>query len=304
MCKFSIIIPALNAGTTIAETIESILLQDFRDWEAIIVDDGSTDATWQIAASFDDPRIRVIRNPGKGPSDARNFAALNVAKGEAIAFCDADDIWHRNKLARTHAVFQDPSVDAVYAQIGFFRETPSDCSVISTTRRAPLTIDDLLGENPVCTMSNLAIRTSSMRASGGFDRNLVHNEDLEWLVRLVGGGCRISGIAETLVWYRTNPNGLSADLAKMRVGRNAVLATAKRYGVVSKSRNEAIYARYLARRALRLDMPSSALRFSVEGVCRSPAGFFSPLNRGLLTAIGSVVSNVMPQRMRRHLFAR
>ena len=304
--QFSIIIPCFNAAATLPDTLASLQAQTLTDWEALLVDDGSSDATPAIIAeaALADPRLRLLRNPRKGPSAARNHA-VTQAQGQIIAFCDADDLWAPQKLARMAALFTEPQTDAVFARIAFFREVPEDAAAFSTVPRGPLGISTLLGENPVCTMSNLCIRKACFTALGGFDETLVHNEDLEWLIRVAGMGMQIIGHDETLVWYRNNTFGLSADFAAMRAGRAQALATAKRFGGTTDRRAEAIYLRYLARRALRLDAGRlTALRFVLEGLHNSPAGFFSDYRRGALTALGALVAPLLNTRSRRHLFGR
>lgn len=304
--QFSIIIPCFNAATTLPATLASLQAQTLTDWEALLVDDGSNDETPAIIAeaALADPRLRWLKNPRKGPSAARNHAVTR-AQGQIIAFCDADDLWAPQKLARMVPLFAQPQTDAVYARVAFFREVPEDAAAFSTVQHVPLGITTLLGENPVCTMSNLCIRKTSFATSGGFDETLVHNEDLEWLIRLAGMGMHIVGHDETLVWYRNNVFGLSADFKAMRAGRALALATAQRFGGRTDRRAEAIYLRYLARRALRLDTGRmTALRFVLEGLCNSPAGFFSDYRRGALTALGALVAPLLSTRFRRHLFGR
>ena len=303
---FSIIIPCFNAATTLPETLASLQAQTLTDWEALLIDDGSSDATREIIAqaALADPRLHLLRNPRKGPSAARNHG-VTQARGEIIAFCDADDLWAPQKLACMAALFGRPDADAAFARIGFFRDRLEDAQAFSTVPQGALSVATLLGENPVCTMSNLCIRKTSFAASGGFDETLVHNEDLEWLIRLAGAGAQIVGHDETLVWYRNNAFGLSADFGAMRAGRAAAIATAQWYGFSSDRRAEAIYLRYLARRALRLDVGRmTALRFVLEGLRSSPQGFFSDFRRGALTAMGAVVAPLLGKRSRRSLFGR
>lgn len=304
--QFTIIIPCFNAVATLAQTLASLQAQTISQWEALLVDDGSSDATRTIIqqAAAQDPRLRLLRNPRKGPSAARNYA-VTQARGQIIAFCDADDLWEPQKLGRMVARFQKAETDAVFARIGFFCDTPHDAKVFSTVPRTPLGITTLLGENPVCTMSNLCIRKSAFIASGGFDETLVHNEDLEWLIRLAGLGFQIFGHDETLVWYRNNIFGLSADFAAMRAGRAVAITTAQRFGISANRRAEAIYLRYLARRALRLDAGRlTALRFVLEGLWTSPRGFFSDPRRGGLTALGAFLAPMLSVAARRSLFGR
>ncbi len=97
----TIVVPAFNAAPWIAECLDSILAQSFDDWQAIIVDDGSTDATADIAAEYAlrDKRIRLMSRPNGGPSAARN-TALDAVCTEYVTFVDADDILHPEALQR------------------------------------------------------------------------------------------------------------------------------------------------------------------------------------------------------------
>jgi len=111
--RVSVIIPAYNAESTIAATVDSVLGQTFSDFEIICVDDGSTDRTKAILAGYSD-RVRVVDQPNSGPAAARNHGA-RVSSGKYLAFLDADDIWLPNMLERTVAAFDaDPSLALVY----------------------------------------------------------------------------------------------------------------------------------------------------------------------------------------------
>ncbi len=306
MPYFSIVLPCFNSQATIQATLDGLSAQSFVDWEAICIDDGSDDQTRSMiyVRAAQDPRIIPVSNPGKGPSAARNYAATEIASGEVIAFCDADDIWCPQKLGEMHREMTRGDIDGAFGQVAFFNKTPGDCRVRSSVPQHDLTVAVLLGENPVCTMSNLAIRRRTFLLSGGFDETLVHNEDLEFLIRLVGHGSRIRGIDSLHVWYRTNTDGLSSDLKAMRDGRNSALKTARVLGYGPNRRSEAIYLRYLAHRALRLDEnPLAALRFTFAGIWQSPPSFLFPVHRGVLTAFASCMAPLIPRAIRRKLFA-
>ena len=303
MPRFSVIIPCFNAADTLSDTLLSLLAQTCPDWEALVIDDGSTDATVAIAAEAArfDPRIRLLPNPGKGPSAARNHGA-DMARGEILAFCDADDLWRRGKLTALTNAFAETGVDAAYARVAFF----DGDRVRSTSAETggDLTMGPLLGENPVCTMSNLAVRRDVFQATGGFDTTLVQNEDLDWLIRMVGTGHRIAGINRVLVDYRTSVSGLSSDFAKLREGRTAALRSAAHFGHVADAQDEAVYLRYLARRALRVGAPpSEALSLAMAGLRQSLGGWFSDPRRGALTLTGALACPVLPRGLRRALFA-
>jgi len=93
----SVIIPTYNHGRFVSAAVESALHQDYRPLEIIVIDDGSTDATRAVLAPFGDSIMYVYQNNAGLPS-ARN-AGINIAKGDFVAFLDADDIWCSNKLS-------------------------------------------------------------------------------------------------------------------------------------------------------------------------------------------------------------
>lgn len=305
MPEFTIIMPCFNATKTLNESIGSLLSQTVRDWELICIDDGSTDETPRLLKGWEDadPRIKMLRNQGEGPSAARNMGAHH-ATGKILCFCDADDLWVPTKLETLHREFKVERVDGIFGRVAFFRQR-GKADAHSTVPNARLSVPLLMGENPVCTTSNISIRRKTFLQSGGFDTDMVHNEDLEWLIRLIGGGASIKGLNQLHVWYRTNPQGLSSDLVAMSRSRQRVLATARSFGFQPDRRAEAIYMRYLARRALRLGhYGSSAIYLTVSGLKQSPRAFLFPLRRGLLTAIGSLCAPLLPKSLRRSLFSR
>ncbi len=307
MTKFSIVVPCFNAAATLHDTLDSFRNQSLTCWEAIFVDDESTDLTRDILrdAASGDPRIKLAYNVAKGPSTARNLGAMIFARGDIIAFCDADDVWSPTKLAELESAFRDPTVDGAYGQIAFFSNCPEDASVFSTVPESDLTIPMLLGENPACTMSNIAVRRTVFAASAGFAEGLIHNEDLEWLIRLVGGGARIVGIDSCQTYYRASPHGLSADLTNMAKSREVALLSAARFGFAPTPTANAIYLRYLARRALRLGHGrTDALKFAVQGLLVSPSGFFGSPKRGVLTMAGAILSLFLPRCLNQRIFSR
>ena len=103
----SVVIPAYNAGATIAETLASALGQTYRDLEIIAVDDGSTDDTAAVVAgaAANDPRIRLLRQANSGVAAARNYG-IAEARANLIAILDADDLWHPTKVAKQVAAIR------------------------------------------------------------------------------------------------------------------------------------------------------------------------------------------------------
>jgi len=310
--RFSVIIPCWNAAKTLHDTLDSLRAQSFTNWEALVVDDGSTDETLSIINDYcsRDGRFRALSTNRKGPSAARNLAGLSVARGRYLAFLDSDDLWKTEKLAHTQ-LFLDakPNVDAVYAQIAFFRLSHLKPETFSTVYDRPLKPIDFLRDNPVCTMSNLIIKAEVFQRHTGFDETIVHNEDVEFLVRATANGACIDGMNENLVSYRTSLTGLSADLGKMRAGWYKAVDTLQntpaRLSPQEIAAADAGNLRYLARRALRTGAPGfEALHMAMQGLARSPRSFFSPLWRGGMTLLGAVVAPFLPQSIRKLAFSR
>ena len=305
MPHISVIIPCRNSAKTLASTLGSVISQTFEDWEAIVVDDGSTDETAELLAAIarTDNRIRVVGGKSKGVSAARNLG-LRFAKSNLIAFLDSDDVWEPARLSMLVWLLNDnPDAGIAYSQFAFFNEKPGDCPTRSTVPVAPLDVVDLLKENLVGTMSNVIVRRHVLNAVGTFREDMAHGEDREWLVRAAARGFKICGLNQTLLHYRTSVGGLSTDLSQMFEGWRASVATAKVHGALPSPREmravEATYLRYLARRSLRLGLaPSVATGYALKGAWTSPRGFFGDRKRGALTIGAALANNLAPNTMR------
>ncbi|MEP5937543.1 MAG: glycosyltransferase [Erythrobacter sp.] len=306
--KFSVIIPAYNAEETLRSTAASVLNQSETDLELIIVDDGSTDETLNLMleVASRDLRVRAISRQNGGVSSARNLGA-ELARGEFLAFLDADDRWHREKLA-THREHhrQAPGLDASFAEVTFWDEGASPSTAMPTTTlvgQRDYSVSDLIVENPVCTTSNLVIRRENFDLLGGFDTSMRYAEDQDFLVRLIGHGHRLGGIDVPLVRYRLSIDGLSCDFDAMLASWREIASRWLNDTEFKKA--EAAYCRYLARRALRSGAPISvAHSFACKGLAADLRGFFGNRKRqGFLILGGIFAGTVMPASMRRNIFA-
>lgn len=106
----SVVIPLYNKEASIAQSLKSVLSQEYEDFEVVIVDDGSTDGSVDIVEAINDPRIRLIKQENGGPSKARNTGVKN-AKGEWILFLDADDELFSDALSHFHLlIIQNPNI--------------------------------------------------------------------------------------------------------------------------------------------------------------------------------------------------
>lgn len=304
MPKFSAIMPCYNAEKSLGTSIQSVLEQTCEDWELICFNDGSTDATPRLLECWakEEPRIRVIHSENRGPAVARNFAA-SQATGDILCFLDADDLWCSEKLEELCEVFQDQTVGGAFGEV-IFCDEPGEELTRSIVPNERLSMPLLMGENVVCTMSNFSLRRELFLEHGGLAQGFVHNEDLEWLMRLTGLGVVIQPISSPHVWYRKSSGGLSSDLIAMAQSRRQALRTARFFGYEPKPADEARYLRYLARRALRLDQGAEIARsFAVAGLKQSAMAFLCPARRGVATALASLLAPVIPSALRRKFFS-
>ncbi|WP_372985200.1 glycosyltransferase family 2 protein [Marinobacter sp.] len=118
----SVVIATYNMGQYLPDAVESVLNQHWKNLEVIVVDDGSEDNTAESISRFnDDARFRYVRTANQGQPKAKN-RGLAESKGEFIGFCDADDLWHPDKLKLQMPLFKDSSVGVVYSEVSYIDE--------------------------------------------------------------------------------------------------------------------------------------------------------------------------------------
>ncbi len=302
---FSVVVPVYNAAATLAASVASVIAQTEGRFEILLIDDGSRDDSLKVAMALaeGDERIHVISVSNNGASATRNLG-MQMSKGEYIAFLDADDIWAPTKLSKHFQLHcKRPDLAASYARIAFLdTEAGPEARTLSTIVRGALTLTELIGENPICTMSNFVLARSQLDLFGPFREDMSHAEDQEWLARAVSKGALIEGVDETLVGYRLSPDGLSTNLAAMYRGW---LLIAFRYRNQIPFRSaQAIYFRYLARRALRMGAPPrAAIRFVCKGMKCDRTAFLKDGKRGWMTLIAAFVAPILPRPIRQWAFA-
>lgn len=217
MPRVSVIIPAFNAGSFIERTLESLKNQTFASFEAIIVDDGSTDDTSEIICRMveQDSRFRYLRlqENSNRPSVPRNMG-IEAARGEYLAFLDADDLWTRRKLERQVMVLASRSdLALVHSHLWDFTERSWIIGLffIPNPYRRRSNYQILCKRNVVQCSSVLA-RTSIVRDLGGFDERpgLRAVEDYHLWLRVAASGHRLGYISEIHGFYRVRRQSTSA----------------------------------------------------------------------------------------------
>jgi peptidoglycan/xylan/chitin deacetylase (PgdA/CDA1 family)/SAM-dependent methyltransferase/GT2 family glycosyltransferase len=206
----SIVIPARNAAATLAETLDSVLAQTEQDWETIVVDDGSTDTTAAIIASYAarDRRFSGVTGPGKGVGNARNLG-IAAARGKYLHFLDADD-WNDpsffEKMLQALRGHPGPAI----AYCGYRRSLPGGLLTepfqMMDLARDPF--EDFARGCPVAIHAILAERELIVRL-GGFDTTLGNCEDWDLWQRVSRFPLKWILVDEGLAYYRTEGTSLS-----------------------------------------------------------------------------------------------
>lgn len=209
----SVVIPVYNKGNLFRDTLASALNQIFRDYEIIIVDDGSTDNTRAIVDRFADPKIRYFFQSHSGlPAAARNNG-IKLSRGSLIAFLDADDIWYPKKLQKGYEIFREhPNVDLVcndeLMKDSFGKE-------IKRLRYGPYTTDmfrKLLFHGNCLSPSGTVVKKSALLEVGLFRerRDLFSVEDYDLWLRL-SKHHKFYFIPEVLGEFLVHDNNISSD---------------------------------------------------------------------------------------------
>jgi len=217
--KVTVFIPVHNREDYICVAVNSILAQTFRDFELVVVDDGSTDRTAEVLAGYSDPRLRVARNPRNLGIPATRNRGLELARGEYIALLDSDDHAYPERLGRQVGYLDDnPEIMQVGSWCSFM---DSNGRMLDKVRRQPLNSEDihahLLFHCPVINRTVMA-RTETLREAG-YDTNFQRCQDYDMHCRLVTAGHMLANLPEILVCGREHPGrftGQTSDLGRER----------------------------------------------------------------------------------------
>jgi glycosyltransferase involved in cell wall biosynthesis len=178
-----------NRADTLGRAIQSVLDQSFRDFELIVIDDGSKDASAKVVKGFDDPRIRFIQLPeNRGGNVARN-AGLKAASAPLIAFLDSDDTYLPQKLERVAAMFAErPELELLVDS--FVKVQPPGSRRERVVRRNPVIDDQETFKRALFTRQlwkatpSISVRRDAAMRAGMFDESLKRLQDFDFLIRV------------------------------------------------------------------------------------------------------------------------
>ena len=205
----SVVVPAYRAERFLGAALDSVDRQTYPHVELIVVDDGSDDASAEIADAH--TGARVLREPHRGVSAARN-AGIEVAQGELVAFLDADDEWMPRKLERQIALLRArPEVAIVHTYV---------MTVFAEGTPVPpwLPADWCTDAQPRYCPSNWLVRRDAFTQVGPFDENMPTAEEYDWLARARNAGLESAMLEDVLVRWRLHEANVSHHQAEIRRG--------------------------------------------------------------------------------------
>lgn len=210
----SVVIAVKDAARYLSECLDSVVAQTFEDYEILVVDGESTDATADIARSF--PKVRFFQQDGTGFADGWN-SGIRRAAGRHIAFIDSDDRWTPDKLAAQVAMLEaNPAMEAAIGKVRFFME-PGEVPPRGFR-------DRVLGKDHVAQMPGVLMARRSL-----FDRIGLWGDDwriasdIDWFLKLKDSGVQVGVVPEVLLHKRVHSRNLSYVMAADRVYPSEVL---------------------------------------------------------------------------------
>ena len=215
--RIAVIIPAYNRAGVISRAIDSVLAQDFGDFELIVVDDGSTDSTVEVARGYGDPRMRVVElGRNRGSNAARN-AGITNASAPLVAFLDSDDTYLAHKLSTVIEEFErDPGLDVLVDS--FVKLTSPQAKRDRIERLNPrVTCNEefarrLFARELWKPTSSITVRREAAVRAGMFDEDVARRQDMEFLIRLteVANCASTDAVTWTKYW---SPDSISEQKA-------------------------------------------------------------------------------------------
>jgi hypothetical protein len=221
----SIIIPAYNQAQYLGQALRSVLAQTWIDWEAIVVDDGSTDNTRDIAANASDSRICYIYQANQGLAGARN-TGVRAAQGEYLAFLDSDDEFEPEFLqVCVEALQADRALAAVYTATHFIDQSGQVLPHADTHALSGAAFQQQLRRGGFFSTGAVVARAGCVREAGLFDTGLQGQgtEDWDLWLRIVRRH-PMRGLPQPLGRYRIYPGSMSTNAPRMLANRLAVIA--------------------------------------------------------------------------------
>lgn len=278
MPKVTVVIPAYNAMRYLPETMETALAQTFTDFEVLVVNDGSTDHTAEWVSQVTDPRVRIVSQENKGLAGARNTGIAH-AKGEYIAYLDADDLWEPTKLEKqVRCLDENPEVGLVYTWTALADQDGKSTGRVISSHAEGNVWQELIEFNMVCCGSTPLIRRSCFDVVGLFSPDVSPSDDWDMWLR-IANKFSFGVVKEALIRYRQHPSNSSKNFQLMldtsRTLIERTFASAPTESLYLRNRSYGSIYLYLGWRAIENMDYKQAMHFRQQACAHRPQFFFS-----------------------------
>jgi glycosyltransferase involved in cell wall biosynthesis len=227
MPEVSVIIPSYNSARYLKDAVDSVLSQTYRDFEVLVIDDGSTDDTESVVSGYGEA-VRYVRQPNSGVAAARN-RGIEESRGRYVAFLDADDTWLQGKLeSQVTVLLRNPGYRACYTA---FTVVGSDLAPLRTVRNdiSKTTLNDLLTRgNLIGSICTVLCERSLFGTVGGFDPLLSQCADWDMWVR-IAEQTEFLYLDLAVATYRQHASNMSRDAALLE--RDSLRVLEKGFGI-------------------------------------------------------------------------
>ena len=220
----SIVIPTYNHAPMLQRALATVVEQTYQNWNAIVVNNFSTDNTLEVVAAFNDPRIQCVNFRNNGVIGASRNEGIALATGKYVAFLDSDDTWFPTKLEKCVEILESGSDLVCHAEYWIDESRKSRLVAYGPSEAA--THHNLIYKGNRISTSATVVRTALLKEVHGFDVSpeLISTEDYDLWIRLAAKSDKFAFISEPLGEYHRHDNNVSANIEKHLAAELALLA--------------------------------------------------------------------------------
>jgi glycosyltransferase involved in cell wall biosynthesis len=222
MPNVSIVIPTFNREETIQRALDSVFQQTYDDFEAIVVDDCSTDDTLEVIKKYQDSRLQFYRfEENRGANAARN-KGISLARGKYISFLDSDDKLHPEHIEQAVSTLESNSHDVAGVFTSYAVVEDGKTKNIKKPTKSTINLEDILSSNIIGGFSCTTFRKMIFQDIGYLDEELPSNQDWDFYIRVLSD-YKMVGLSSVLLTIHTDTERISGDIDRRLEGKNKMI---------------------------------------------------------------------------------
>jgi len=217
----SIIMPTFNRANTIKKSIESVILQSYKNWELIIVDDGSIDETEKLVSSFNEKRIYYYKLPSNQGAPIARKKGIQLSNGVFLAFLDSDDLYHKNKLEKQFDLYLKLKTPVVLCD---FLEVRGENKIKHSLMKYTKTELNQILICPGPLFQCMLIHKESIPDIENYiNEKLISSQEWDFIIQLFLKGVSFSNVNEVLVTWKIQNDSITSDYKKSAIGYQIIV---------------------------------------------------------------------------------